>query len=449
MVQKRQRWGGRWEEIQLIGRGGQGRAYLVRDNQTNSTGWVLKELHNPRKVNSKRRGRFEREITALSRLASAHIPAVIDRSPSDANRMYFVTPFVGENLDRLAPVTDPRALLARFRGVVVAVRDAHAQGIVHRDIKPKNITVDDEGTAFLVDFGICADDESTLQLTNVAEPLGARSFAAPECELGNIDSISEPADVYSLGKVLYWMASGKKFMYREDFDPDSLMFADPVVRQYFPALIEKTVREDPNARWSVTQLLEGVGRALAKLHEHAQWQAAGSTVLFDGLGLNNECNEACFQLATMPPQGNPPADHDVAEAFFVREDVRLHRVDIGLKPWMAADSAAEVLLVRGDFEGPSDHVVERWDIDLRGPGGLRVLQLVSTSCPVLEAGEVFWTVLSARGDHSAIAWVAAAEDLAVCESCFAERNVPDEWEVHRTAHGPARALRVLAHTAEE
>lgn len=51
-------WGGRWEEMEEIGRGGQGRAYSVRDNQTNSTGWVLKELHQRDSASSKRRGRF-------------------------------------------------------------------------------------------------------------------------------------------------------------------------------------------------------------------------------------------------------------------------------------------------------------------------------------------------------------------------------------------------------
>lgn len=447
----RRRWGGRWEEIRELGRGGQGRAYLVRDMDTNdmnadSTGWVLKELHNPHNARRKRRGRFEREIAAVARLRSAHIPMLVDRSPSGATATYYVTQFVGKNLETLEAVTDPRALLQRFRGVVVAVQDAHSQGIIHRDIKPNNITVDDGGTPFLVDFGICADEksESALKLTGATEPLGSRSFAAPECEPGNVDSIREWSDVYSLGKVLYWMASGKKPMYREDFDPHSLIFTDPVVCQYFPVLIESTVREDPSTRWSVTQLLNGVDRALAKLHEHVELRDAGIVVLADGFGSSNECNEGAFNLSTTPPQGNPPADHDLAEAFFVREAVKLHRIDLGLKPWSVAGRMAEVLLVQGDLEGPSENVIERWDVALDDPGILRVVEMVSASRPTLEASEVYWVILSARGDNTAIAWVAAVVDLAECVSHFAERNLPDSWEVHCTLRGPTRALRVLA-----
>jgi serine/threonine protein kinase len=437
------RWGEHWEEIKLLGRGGQGRAYLVRDRRDDSTGWVLKELHNPKGVGPKRRGRFEREIAALSKLSSAHIPPVVGRAPIGAATSYFVTPFVGRNLTELGDVVDPQALLQRFRGVVVAVHDAHAKGIVHRDIKPNNITVDDEGKPFLVDFGICADDESAFGLTSNMEPLGSRFFSAPECEPGNVDSIREWSDVYSLGKVLYWMASRKKLMYREDFDRDTLTITDPLVRQYFSVLIDRTVREDPRTRWSVTQLLDGVDWALAKLGEHAAIRAAGLTVLADGFGPNNECYQGSWgHSATMPPRGNPPADHDVAESFFVGETVTLHQIDIGVN-LQHGSGRVEVVLVKGDLERPSEDVVERWDAEITDPGTLQVLQFSSASHPTLGASEVYWVILSARDNDSQIAWISAALELVPCESRFAERDVPNEWQLSLSPFGPPHSLRVL------
>ncbi|MGH3556441.1 protein kinase domain-containing protein [Mycobacterium sp.] len=442
------RWGDRWEEVKLLGQGGQGSAYSVRDLRENSTGWVLKALHNPNRVGHKRRSRFEREIVALSTLNSGHIPPVIDRSPVGTTPLYFVTPFVGRNLTRVRGVVEPQALLERFRGVVVAVYDAHARAIVHRDIKPNNITVDDRGRPFLVDFGICAYDDSDLGLTGATEALGNRSFAAPECEPGNPDSVREPSDVYSLGKVLYWMTSGNRLMYREDFDLDTLTIGDSFVQQYVSVLIDQAVRENPAARCSVTELLGRVDWALAKVGEHAAIRAAGLTVLADGFGPKNECYRGGSRSATTPPRGNPPADHDVAESFFVHEAVRLQRIDIGVN-LRHGSGRVEVLLIEGDLERPSGNVIERWDVEVTTPNTLQVLELSSASHPRLGPSEVYWVVLSASEDDSEIAWISAALELMPCQSRFAERNVPNDWELGLSITGPGHSLRVLARPEQQ
>jgi hypothetical protein len=59
-----------------------------------------------------------------------------------------------------------------------------------------------------VDYGICADDEWEARLTSTMEGFGNRLYAAPECEPGSVDDAREPSDIYSLGKLLYWMAIG-------------------------------------------------------------------------------------------------------------------------------------------------------------------------------------------------------------------------------------------------
>ena len=148
-----QRFGDRWEIVHRLGEGGQAHTFRVRDRQDGTTGWVLKRLKN-----ANRRGRFEQEIASLTRLRSSHIPAVVDSAIGDVS--YLVTRYVGKDLTRLPDVVEPQSLLERFRGIVVAVQDAHAQGVIHRDIKPNNVTVDDAGTPFLVDFGICAMEDS-------------------------------------------------------------------------------------------------------------------------------------------------------------------------------------------------------------------------------------------------------------------------------------------------
>lgn len=379
-------------------------------------------------------------------LNSAHIPPVVAQAP--AGELYFVTPFVGKNLTRVAAVSEPQALLERFQGVVVAVYDAHARGIVHRDIKPNNITVDDSGRPFLVDFGICAYDGSDPGLTNKTEALGNRSFAAPECEPGNPDSVREPSDVYSLGKVLYWMTSGGELMSREHFDRDKLTIADPFVQQYVSVLIHHTVREDPGSRWSVSELRGRVDWALAKVREHAAIRAAGLTVLADGFGPNNQCYQGSFRSVTTPPRGNPPGDHDVAESFFVRDAVALDRIDIGVNVFHGS-GRVEVLLIEGDLQSPSGNEIERWEVEIANPGTLQVLELPSVSHPTLGPSELYWVILSATEPDSEIAWTSAPLELMPCNSRFATRNASNDWQLHLAPSGPGHSLRVLARPAQQ
>jgi serine/threonine protein kinase len=358
---------------------------------------------------------------------------------------YLVTPYVGTDLTGLPHVEEPRALLELFRGVVVAVRDAHAKGIVHRDIKPNNVVVDDQGTPFLVDFGICADDEDDVMLTTV-EAFGNRAFAAPECEAGSEEECGLPSDIYSLGKLLYWMASAGKFLPQQNFNRDNLTIADRHAAQYISVLITHTVRESPGSRWSVSELLERIDWILLKLDEHSAVRDAGSIVLDDGFGPRDTCNEGSFQSATRG-RGNPPADYEFAQSFFVSEVVVLERLDIGLK-LRYGSGRVRVTLISGDFEAPSEEpesVVEQWDREITSPtGALVVLHLVSKSDKTLEPQEVHWVVLSARDESSDIAWMGAAIELVPRMSRAAERARPNEWELRMPESGPGMSLRVLA-----
>ena len=358
---------------------------------------------------------------------------------------YLVTPYRGKDLTRLTHVEEPRVLLERFRGVVVAVRDAKAKGIVHRDIKPNNVVVNEEGTSFLVDFGICADDGDDVVLTTV-EAFGNRAFAAPECEAGSEDEPREPSDVYSLGKLLYWMASAGKFLAQQNFNRDKLTIVDPHAAHYISVLITHTVCENPGARWSVTELLERIDWALAKLDEHSAIRDAGSVVLADGLGPNDSCYEHSFRSATRG-RGNPPADYELAESFFVSEAVALDRLDIGVM-LRHGSGRLEVALIRGAFESPSgdsEDVVERLDAEITAQlHSLVILRLSSRSRKTLGPHEVYWVVLSARDEDSDIAWMSAAIELAPRVSRFAQRARPNEWTLGVSERGPGLSLRVLA-----
>lgn len=444
-------FGGRWEVIKRLGQGGQGTAYLVRDLTTDSqVQWVLTELRDDkwesRQRRQKRLLRFEREIAALDRLKqSPHIPPVVDFHVGP-EASYLVRPYVGKNLEKLRNVVEPQAVLQRFRGIVDAVKYANDREVVHRDIKPNNVTVNDDGTPYLVDFGICAYDESEVGLTSTKEGFGNRYFAAPECDAGSVDDAREPSDIYSLGKLLYWMVSGRGKMGREEFDEDKSTFTDRIPRQYISVLMKHTVREGPGARWTASELLERIDWTLDKLTEHAAIRKTGLVVLADGFGPNDTCYESSSRSATRG-RGNPPADYELAESFFVSKAVTLDRLDIGVT-LRHGSGQVEVTLIKGGDEIPlktSEDVVEQWHREIAAQRNtLEVLQLPSRSGKTLGPQEVYWLKLSARGEDTDVAWISAAIELMPRVSRLADRARPNEWSPRVSVSGPGLSLRVLA-----
>ena len=431
------RFGDRWEVVRSLAEGGQAHTFLVRDLRDGSTSWVLKRLKNP-----DRRGRFEREIQALTRLKSAHVPQVVGHSTG--HPAYLVTKHVGEDLARLReePLSAEQ-LLARFRALVVAARDAHAAGLVHRDIKPDNVTVDSDGTPFLVDFGICGDDAQEVVLTTTAEGFGNRAFAAPECEPGSADAATSASDVYSLGKLLFWMAADRRYMVRERFDETAITFVDMHVRSYVGRLVRHTVMEEPSQRWTTTELIDGIDWCVAKMNEHSAARAQGLVVVADGFGPNDESFPGGSRSATIGSEGDSFADHDVAESFSTSAPVVLDRIELALRLHRGL-RRCEVLLVSDDDGTPSSDVLQRWETAVAISGEVVVARLHADTEVELAKDSRYWVVLSALEPPSEVAWVSAAIELAPRRSLFAERDRPDDWQAAESASGPGLALRVLA-----
>jgi serine/threonine protein kinase len=409
-----------------LGEGGQGRTFRVRDlNEGGTSDWVLKTLKNQKRI-----GRFEREIAAQRRLTSPNI-ARIEAAGFDPEP-FLVTPYLGKDLDKLPDLSEPDSILKRFRGI-------------HRDIKPSNVVVGANETPYLIDFGICADDEDADKLTAI-EAFGNRAFAAPECELGSVESAREPSDVYSLGKLLYWMSSGRKHIAREDFDPFGLTVADIHAKQYISTIVDHTVRHETGARWTASQVIEQVDWALAKLTEHSAIRQSGSAVLVDNFGPNDTCNESGSRSAKSG-HGDPPKDYDIAHSFLVAQAAVLERLDIRLAR-QHGSGRVELTLIRGGDEVPSDEsedVVEQWLWEITSPrNALKVSYLPSQSGIALRPLETYWLRLVARDDNSNIEWMSGPIELMPQVSRFADRPRGSGWTPRVSPSGPCFAFRVLA-----
>jgi serine/threonine-protein kinase len=199
---------GRYRLEARIGAGGMSTVYRALD-ETLQRQVAIKLMNREVSTDSDELERFRREARAVAQLSHPHVVGVIDAG-EDEGRPYIVFEYVeGETLkERIRrqgrlPVAEAVAYaieIARALGV------AHARHIVHRDVKPQNVLIDEEGSAKVTDFGIARtlDEEG---LTADGRVLGTTDYVAPEQALGQ--PVTGQSDLYSLGIVLYEMLAGE------------------------------------------------------------------------------------------------------------------------------------------------------------------------------------------------------------------------------------------------
>lgn len=207
---------GNWVIKERLGEGGQAHVFLVTGRPENpDKRYVLKRLKSRRRA-----GRFEDELRAGLALSHPNIMKVIDHD-LDAEKPYIVTEYYeGGSLSQFCPQL-PRLTtiqkLCLFLNICKGVACAHQNQpkIIHRDLKPDNIFLDKDCTNPVVgDFGLCFIDGDTRH-TETFEQVGSRFYMAPESADGLLENVDPRLDVYSLGKILYWMLSNGKIFDRE------------------------------------------------------------------------------------------------------------------------------------------------------------------------------------------------------------------------------------------
>ncbi len=199
---------GRYRLEARIGAGGMSTVYRALD-ETLQRPVAIKLMNREVATDSDQLERFRREARAVAQLSHPHVVGVIDAG-EDEGRPYIVFEFVeGETLKerirRLGrlPITEAVAYAIE---IARALGAAHARHIVHRDVKPQNVLIDEEGSAKVTDFGIARtlDEEG---LTADGRVLGTTDYVSPEQALGQ--PVTGQSDLYSLGVVLYEMLTGE------------------------------------------------------------------------------------------------------------------------------------------------------------------------------------------------------------------------------------------------
>ncbi len=263
---------GRYRLIELLGRGGMGEVWRAIDTETNNRTVAIKLLAPQLAEDETFVQRFRREADAAARLSNPHIIPIHNYGEIDG-RLYVDMRLVeGRDLEELlaAGPLPPARAVEIIGQIAKALQAAHRVGLVHRDVKPSNILVDQDDYAYLIDFGI-ASDVTAAKLTRTGMLIGTLAYMAPErFTSGSADA---GADVYSLACVLHECLTGTQ-PYPGDsaeqqisghltLDPPKPSRVNRTIPEAFDAVIARGMAKNPATRFASAGELAMAARAVA------------------------------------------------------------------------------------------------------------------------------------------------------------------------------------------
>jgi tetratricopeptide (TPR) repeat protein/tRNA A-37 threonylcarbamoyl transferase component Bud32/TolB-like protein len=249
---------GRYEVQGLIGQGGMGRVYRVRDRSLDKV-IALKTLRADNQEGLQALQRFKQELLLARKITHKNVIRIHDLGEADGITFFTMEFIHGESLDalihRLGRIP-PEQAVSLSRQILSALAEAHAQGVIHRDLKPQNVMVDGAGNACLMDFGIArAVDSDSMTASGMI--IGTPDYISPEQVKG--ERADAQSDLFSYGVILYRMLTGElpyqadstlpKIMMRLTQRPRAPRELAPDVPKHLDAVVRKCLEVDKGLRY--------------------------------------------------------------------------------------------------------------------------------------------------------------------------------------------------------
>ncbi|MDP6634657.1 MAG: protein kinase [Phycisphaerae bacterium] len=256
----------------------------------------------------KARMRFEREVELAARLEHSNIARVYE-SGLHRNVHYYAMELVdGVHLDEYVEANDlsPRQVLELVKIIAQAVQHAHQRGVIHRDLKPTNILVTEDGQPHVLDFGLAKtflDEDAGVTISMPGEVAGTPGYMAPEQAAGHVDQIDTRTDVYSLGVILYRLLTGR-------FPHDLSGTRYEVLRR----IAEDQVKRPRDVSGKIDKELEALLLKALAHESHDRYASAGDLAA----DINN-------YLTGEPLTAKPPTT-----MYFLRKRIIKHRVPVAI-----------------------------------------------------------------------------------------------------------------------
>src|SRR4029077_17232514 len=251
---------GDYELLEELGRGGQGVVYRAHQKSLNRT-VALKIIGLGRWATTAHIKRFRLEAEAAASLNHPCIVPIYEVGERDGACYFSMGLVEGGQLDAILkrePMPIRRAVELIDR-LARTVHYAHEHGILHRDVKPGNILLDQKGEPHLTDFGLARLVETESTVTGTKEVLGTPSYMAPEQAVGETKQLTSATDVYGLGAVLYQLLTGQppfaggttyetvKLLL--ETEPRQPRLLNPKVDRDLSAICLKCLEKDPRRRY--------------------------------------------------------------------------------------------------------------------------------------------------------------------------------------------------------
>ncbi|MGH9367965.1 MAG: WD40 repeat domain-containing serine/threonine protein kinase, partial [Thermoanaerobaculia bacterium] len=272
---------GPYEILAPLGAGGMGEVYRARDSRLRRE-VAVKVLSAELSSDAERRQRFEQEARAASGLNHHNIITIHDIGSEDSTVFIAMELVDGKTLREIlqaGPLPTRRLLEVAYQ-IADGLAKAHSAGIVHRDLKPENVMVSKDGVVKILDFGLAkllkqeAEEVSDVPTaTRAGTVLGTVGYMSPEQASGR--ALDSRSDQFSLGSILYEMATGRRAfqrgttaetltaIIREETEPVSQLAAG--VPAPFRWIVERCLQKDPEERYASTRDL---ARDLKSIRDH-------------------------------------------------------------------------------------------------------------------------------------------------------------------------------------
>lgn len=273
---------GRYELLGERGRGATGAVFRARDTRTGEI-VALKILLQGRFASVKQRERFAREAEAIGRLHHPGIVTLKEVGECEGQPFLAMEWIDSQTLDDLArrkPIL-PSEAARLVRDLAQAVHHAHEMGIIHRDLHPANVLIDNSGRPLVADFGLSRASQGDTEITHTGDALGTPGFMPPEQARMEPEQFTPASDIYSLGAVLYFLLTGRppfmapsyhetvlEVLHGEPVLPTRLNFRVPPALE---AVCLQCMEKNPQRRYATAQeLANDLDRYLRSERVHAR-----------------------------------------------------------------------------------------------------------------------------------------------------------------------------------
>ncbi|NLT05288.1 MAG: serine/threonine protein kinase [Solirubrobacterales bacterium] len=274
---------GRYRIERRIGSGGMADVYLAEDTHLGRQ-VALKVLHRRFAQDAEFVERFRREASAAAGLQHPHVVGVYDRGEHEGTYYIAMEYLRGRTLKEVlseeAPVDQRRAIDIAVQ-ILAAAGFAHRNGVVHRDFKPHNVILDDQGTVKVTDFGIARAGAS--EMTETGSIMGTAQYLSPEQAQGQ--EVTPRSDIYSIGVMLYELLTGKlpfegesavAIALKHMSEPPPAMSREGLaIEPNLEAVVLGALAKEPAARW---QSAEDFAAALEACRPYVEAFLAGDAV---------------------------------------------------------------------------------------------------------------------------------------------------------------------------